>query len=217
MRKYLKRITLASFSLISPVFYLWSFIYSLNIKQILQRLHEILYSMWIRRFLGYMGNVHFVSYVYLTNPQFISIDDGSCIGRRTMISAWGKSTKSSPIISIGKNCDIGDDCNLQSCCGIKIGDGVLTGRKVMINDTSHGTFKKEQLDIQPSLRPLMSKGSIIIEDNVWLGEMACILGGVTIGKGSIIGAGSVVTKSIPPYSLAVGSPAKVIKSFSYDS
>lgn len=67
------------------------------------------------------------------------------------------------------------------------------------------------LDIQPNLRPLVSKGPIIIEENVWIGEMVCILGGVHIGKGSIIGAGSVVTKNIPPYSLACGIPAKVVK------
>lgn len=85
------------------------------------------------------------------------------------------------------------------------------GRKIMINDTLHGDFIKEQLNIRPNLRPLKSKGSIIIDDNVWIGEMSCMLGNVYIGQGSIIGANSVVTKDIPPYSLAVGSPAKVVK------
>jgi len=52
---------------------------------------------------------------------------------------------------------------------------------------------------------------IIIEDDVWLGVGSTVLDGVTIGKGSVIGAGAVVTKDIPPYSIAVGVPAKVIK------
>lgn len=92
-----------------------------------------------------------------------------------------------------------------------LGNGVQLGRKVMINDTSHGDFVGDQLDIQPNLRPLKSKGPIIIEDNVWIGEMVCILGNVHIGRSSIIGAGSIVTHDIPAYSIAVGNPAKVIK------
>ena len=60
-------------------------------------------------------------------------------------------------------------------------------------------------------RPLHSKGPIIIEDNVWVGENVCILENVRIGKCSIIGANAVVTHDIPPYSIAVGVPAKVIK------
>ena len=60
-------------------------------------------------------------------------------------------------------------------------------------------------------RRLHSKGPIIIEDNVWIGENACILENVRIGKCSIIGANAVVTHDIPPYSVAVGVPAKVIK------
>jgi virginiamycin A acetyltransferase len=57
----------------------------------------------------------------------------------------------------------------------------------------------------------MSKGPIIIEDEVWIGMGAIILSGVNIGRGAIIGAGSVVTKNIPPYSIAAGSPARVVK------
>ena len=60
-------------------------------------------------------------------------------------------------------------------------------------------------------RPLTSKGAVVIEDNVWLGDNVCVLSGITIGKGAIIGANSVVTHSIPPYSVAAGTPAKVIK------
>ena len=56
-----------------------------------------------------------------------------------------------------------------------------------------------------------------IGDKVWVGESVCILPGVTIGECSIIGAGSVVTKSIPPYSIAVGTPAKVIKRYNFDT
>lgn len=61
-------------------------------------------------------------------------------------------------------------------------------------------------------RPLTSKGSVVIEDNVWIGQNAVILSGVTIGHGSIIGTNSVVSGDIPPDSVAAGSPARVIKS-----
>ena len=56
-----------------------------------------------------------------------------------------------------------------------------------------------------------SKGPIVIEDEVWIGAGALILSGVTIGKGSVVGAGAVVTKNVPPYSVTAGNPAKVIK------
>jgi acetyltransferase-like isoleucine patch superfamily enzyme len=57
----------------------------------------------------------------------------------------------------------------------------------------------------------ISKGDIIIEDDVWIGSNSVILGGVKIGRGTVIGAGSIVTKNIPPYSIVVGNPARVIK------
>ena len=62
-----------------------------------------------------------------------------------------------------------------------------------------------------NVRAMYSKGPIVIEDNVWIGEMVCILPNVKIGKGSIIGANAVVTKDIPAHALAGGNPAKVIK------
>lgn len=54
-------------------------------------------------------------------------------------------------------------------------------------------------------------GKIVIEDDVWVGSNAIILHGVKIGRGAVIGAGSIVTKSVPPYAIAVGNPAKIIK------
>ena len=68
------------------------------------------------------------------------------------------------------------------------------------------------MDIAPNYRPLYSKGPVIIEDNVWIGEGAMIMPNIHIGKGSIIAANSVVTSNIPAYSIAAGVPAKVIKS-----
>lgn len=115
-----------------------------------------------------------------------------------------------PQIEIGNRCNIGMMSHITAINSIKMGNDVLIGPQVLISDNSHGQFVFDQLKIAPSRRPLFSKGAVVIEDNVWIGQGAMILAGVTIGKGSIIAANSVVTKSIPPYSLAAGSPATII-------
>ena len=90
---------------------------------------------------------------------------------------------------------------------IKIGNNVRIAPNVMIISANH-VF--DNTDI-PICEQGMDVKPITIEDDVWVAGRVNIMAGVTIGKGSVIGAGSVVTKDIPPYSVAVGVPAKVIK------
>lgn len=85
------------------------------------------------------------------------------------------------------------------------------GNDILITDNSHGLSDIKQMDVAPNYCPLYSKGPVIIEDNVWIGEKTSILPGVHIGQGSIIGANSVVTKDVPAYSVVAGNPAKIIK------
>ena len=113
-----------------------------------------------------------------------------------------------PQITIGNNVNINFDFHLGCINEISIGDNVLIGSRVTITDHNHGG--KDEY-ICPVDRPLRSKGKVIIEDNVWIGENVIILPGVHIGKNAIIGAGAVVTKDISDNSIAVGNPAKVIK------
>ena len=117
----------------------------------------------------------------------------------------------SPHLVIGSNVRFNFNCHIGCCNDILIGDNVLIGSNVLITDHCHGKNSLDDIDSAPEHRKLISKGPIIIEDNVWIGENVCIMPGTRIGKNSIIGALSVVTKDIPPYSVAVGTPAKVIK------
>ena len=99
------------------------------------------------------------------------------------------------------------------CQMIAYKSDVVIGSRVMIAPNcafyphDHGT--KAGIDIID--QPIVSKGSIRLEDNVWLGTCVIVLGGVTICKGAVIGAGSVVTKTIPENAIAFGKPAKVIR------
>ena len=90
----------------------------------------------------------------------------------------------------------------------EIGKDVLIASNVFLSTENHGIDPMHNYQAQP----LISK-SIVIGNNCWVGEKVIILPGVRIGERSIIGAGSVVTKDIPPYSIAVGNPARVIKIF----
>ena len=111
-----------------------------------------------------------------------------------------------------------DHVHITARESVKIGNNVLLASKIYISDCSHGSYSGDENDSHPESiphdRPLFSK-PVVIEDNVWLGEFVSVLPGVTIGKGSIIGTNSVVSKNIPSNVIAVGSPAKPIKKFNF--
>jgi acetyltransferase-like isoleucine patch superfamily enzyme len=121
-------------------------------------------------------------------------------------------------ITIGENVQINDYVHIGAVGSIMIGNNVLMASKIYISDHNHGSYddliSDHPMSIPMDRKPICKPVSI--EDNVWLGESVCILPGVTIGKGCVIGALSVVTKNIPPYSIAVGSPAKVVKKYDFE-
>ena len=106
-------------------------------------------------------------------------------------------------ISMGKNVTVNSGCRFQDQGGIKIGNGVLIGHNVVMATINH--------DENPLKRASMTFKPIVVEDNVWIGSQSTILQGVTIGYGSIVAAGAVVTKDVPPMTIVGGVPAKFIK------
>lgn len=118
-------------------------------------------------------------------------------------------------IYLGNNINLGENVRLSSTLSrIIIKDFVLFGPNVKIHGGNHriDIIGRSIISIKESeKRPLIDDKDVIIEEDVWIGDDAIILCGVTIGRGSVIAAGAVVTKSIPPYSIAGGCPAKVIK------
>ena len=115
-------------------------------------------------------------------------------------------------ISLGDNVAINRGCALYasymvSDVEIRIGNNVALSPHVRIYAATHDY---KALDLPDTA------ASVIIEDHAWIGGGAIILPGVTIGEGAVIGAGSVVTKSVPPYSVALGNPARVIKERAVD-
>jgi len=156
----------------------------------------------------------------IRNRHLISLGKGLTTGYGCRIEALPLSKTDKIVIQFGNDVQINDYVHITAMESVTIGNNVLIASKVYISDCSHGSYAGNQYDSEPdtapSLRPLYSK-SVSIEDNVWIGEFVSILPGVTIGKGSIIGSMSVVTKPIPAYSIAVGAPAKVIKVFNFSN
>ena len=114
-------------------------------------------------------------------------------------------------ICIGDSVHIGNFCIIQSAHGkIHIGSHIMFGPGVHIHGGNHlsqklGVYMKDNHDKKPG-----DDGEVIIQDDVWIGANAIVLTGVTVGEGSIVGAGAVVTKDVKPYSIVAGNPAKLI-------
>lgn len=155
----------------------------------------------------------FVGFRRLIGGKCIEIGGYTKIGAQATITAWERAGchSFSPLIKIGKRCNIGEFCHITCINSIIIGDDVLTGRWVTITDNSHGQTNIEDLEISPLKRKVFSKGPVTIGNKVWIGDKATILSGVSIGDSSIVGANSVVTKDVPPFSVAAGNPAKIVK------
>ena len=155
-------------------------------------------------------NINWGKNMKFNSPQFIQIGNFCTFGTHCILSTWGGDTNCHKL-KIGDNCNFGEFNHITAFNHITIGNGVLTGRWVTISDNSHGESIMECLKFKPMDRPIYSKGSITIGNNVWIGDKATILAGVNIGEGSIIAANSVVTKDVPPYCVVAGVPAKIIK------
>ncbi|HEY4504912.1 MAG TPA: acyltransferase [Candidatus Paceibacterota bacterium] len=110
-------------------------------------------------------------------------------------------------ITLGDNVSLNEYVWLNGVGGIEIGNMVRIAPYTCIVSFDH-EFKDPNVPIKFQTKRL---AKVVIEDDVWLGSHVVVTSGVRIGKGSVIGAGSVVTKDIPPYSIAVGVPARVIK------
>ncbi len=149
----------------------------------------------------------------LWGEEYIEVGDGVALGKAITLTATYKFRDQlfDPSIIIGDNVSIGDYSHISANNSIIIEDGVLTGRFVTIVDNSHGQPMMTDLDIAPTLREVTSKGPVHICRNVWIGEKASIMPGVTIGEGAVIAANAVVTKDVPPYTLVAGVPARIIK------
>lgn len=146
--------------------------------------------------------------------KYITIGDNTHISSFNRLCCFNRygGQDYSPTISIGNNCFINKFCTILSAGELIIGNNVLIASHVFITNENHGMNPERNYNSQP-----LCVKAVRICDFAWIGENALIMPGVTIGEHSIIGAGSVVTKSIPPYCIAVGNPAVVIKRYNKNS
>ncbi len=124
--------------------------------------------------------------------------------------------KYEPLIVIKDDVIVNNFVTIAATHYVEIGSNVLMASRVLISDHNHGIYSgigQSSPHIVPIERNLTNDSYVIIEDNVWIGENVCILQGTRIGKGSVIGSNSVVNKDIPPFCMAAGNPAKLIKRY----
>ena len=111
-------------------------------------------------------------------------------------------------IIIGNSCYINSGCVLYSGNGISIGEFVLIGPNCTIVPVNHEFYSKSQKIIEQRFSP--SRGGIVIENDVWIGAGVIILDGAILRKGCVVGAGSIVNKELPEYSINIGNPVRTI-------
>jgi acetyltransferase-like isoleucine patch superfamily enzyme len=171
------------------------------------------------RLLG--GRVQIGSGTRLEQATMAARDPAGCsltIGSESNVEAAIVFEKDSARISIGSRTHVGGGTVLAAACNIEIGDDVLVAFGALIMDhNSHSlSFRERRDDVREWIQgrkdwTRVQIESVRISDKAWIGARAIILKGVTVGEGAIVAAGSVVTRDVPPWSIAGGNPARVIR------
>ncbi len=180
----------------------------LRIEAVLAIPYGWLYRLAFQR----VGTGSFVSpFIQAVGLDCISIGNRSRISRNTRLmalKAYGAQTFT-PQITIGDNVSIGFGCTLSCVNRLEIGQDVTIGDNVYLADSHHGYTDPALGILQQPLLP----GSISIGQGAWVGYGAFIAGDVSIGEHSVVGANSVVTRPVAPYTVVAGVPARPVKRF----
>jgi acetyltransferase-like isoleucine patch superfamily enzyme len=157
---------------------------------------------------------------YCRGKSSLKFGEGFTTGYRCRFDLLNEENDKLKRLIIGKNCKIGDDVHIVAKNRVTIGNNCLFASKIFISDTSHGEYSNNENNSSPNVPPderNLYTQPVNIGNNVWIGENVCILLGVSIGDGCIIGANSVVNKDIPENSIVAGVPAKIIKKWDNES
>lgn len=189
-------------------------IYPQKLSNLFERIENLTRSVRFSTFVKKSGaNLSLRGKYYSKGLKYVSVGDNFTAFSGFRIECWDEyhKMKYTPEITIGNNVCFNFWCHIGAINKIEIKDNVLIGSNVLITDHDHGKFDEKNLQLPPNRRGLYSKGPVIINENVWIGENVAILSGVEVGIGCIIASNSVVTHSIPAYCLVAGVPAKIIK------
>jgi maltose O-acetyltransferase len=160
------------------------------------------------RLANYLTN-HVVAYLpsftirhsWYRHAMGIEIDSGAGVSMRTFIWSYGPRQVRRSGASIGRNTRISQGCTIDLRSGLAIGNNVSVSPEVMILAGTHDVHAPRFNDVA---------GFVTIEDHVWIGARAIVLPGVTVGRGAVVAAGSVVTKNVAPMTIVAGVPAKPV-------
>lgn len=176
-------------------------------KKIIKKINEIVLK---KKLLSCGKNVHLGGNVILRGSKSISIGNDVNIADNVEIAFWSNDSDKKSIVLNDEVCVAPG--SMISCTNyVEIGQGCLLGVNVFITDNFHGKSTHDELEIPPNSRVLYSKGPVILGKNVWVGRNACIMPGVKIGDGAIIGANAVVTKDVEANTIVGGVPATLIR------
>ncbi len=179
-------------------------------KAILYKFKYVYYKTKFKQF-GYGSSLR--NPLNINSPQNIRIGKSTAIGYKAWLAAVPHTGQPTCQLIIGNNCSLGNFNHIYATHKIVLEDYVLTADKVYISDNLHGY---EDVNTPVLLQPIVQKNTVLIGRGTWIGENVCIIG-CSIGKQCVIGANAVVTKNIPDYCVAAGSPAKIIKRYCFDT
>jgi acetyltransferase-like isoleucine patch superfamily enzyme len=148
--------------------------------------------------------------VDIRGARMIAVGAHVGVGPGSWLYAIPEAAAEAPVLVIGDGVNISGNCVLSAVSSVRLGRDVLLARNVYISDHSHA--------YEDVTRPVRKQGvrnvlPVAIGDGAWLGQGVVVCPGVSIGRGAVVGAGSVVLHDVPAYTVAVGAPARVVRSF----